>query len=1183
MQKYLLVVYMLFPSILANAQNNIKSWEYWFNADYSTVIRTDIPTSDTFEIDDQIDVSLVGFGLNQISFRFQDETGRWGPLSSAFIVNYPGSGLTIVEKIEYIEYWFDADYKSAVRLEAENTGTLIMEQLIDVSGIDNGLHQLNFRFSDDNGKWSPVSSAFVVVYPGSGIVFIREIKQAEYWFDTNYASSVKTDFSSSDTLRIDELIDVSSLANGLHTVNYRFKDERGIWTPVNSGFFAKFPWSGTVQSSKITEYEYRVEDNSGVAIGGDETTGYTRIKYETPVDTAEIDLIIDLREKPMGNYIIHFRAKDSRGIWGGLQTREITKQAAPVARFSTNTSTICAGSFLQVVNESIDANLWFWDFGDGNTSGEFEPEYIFTQEGDYEVSLTATDSVSGRDSTISHIVTVLPTFNAIETAEICEGEVFEWFGNEYDSEGIYSMVYTASNGCDSIITLQLAVNHVFNVLYSGPGETLDYLINDSFEDVEAGSLGGWIKLYNGTGDANQKVVDNMAKNGIKSLQLEGASSWASEYYKQISGEHEKLVIEGWINVEIFLSGLTGGFGLADKDIGIWGTRTSRLQFYNGRINVTYYPGGLTYDIQSYTPGVWYHIRMEHDLVAKVYSVFINGEKVSGTSGNITTDEFPMHPTIESRQFLLFAGNSGTTKVFFDDLKMYEGTLTEICSNELPFVFGSQSINETGIYTEIFQTVNGCDSIVTLNLVVNQSYDTTENLTICESELPYQFGTQSLTESGEYNEIFSLSTGCDSVVNLKLKVIDCSRICNTLNLRQGWNIFSVNNIPDSTDLTYVFQPLIDNGSLVKIQDELGNSLEDWGIFGGWTNNIGNSKPDEGYKIKVGLNDSIEICGIPVEYPYAIALRQGWNIIGYPQTTPFDGMENIVQQLIDIGSLVKVQDELGSSIEDWGIFGGWQNNIGNFNPGEGYKIKVSTQDTLWIYESYTKSSVLLPVLVATTHFKTEFEGNGVDHMNINLVGLPLNVLKAGDELAVFDGTTCVGAVTILPTHLHCQKVSIVASATDNQGMAGFGEGNPIIIKLWNSQNNQEITLEPEIVKGTSIFTKYETTIANLEKYDATGLEAIPESGLPEINCYPNPFRNEVTIELKLAIDSEVEVEVLTQLGQHVKYVTTKQLLSGELHKFTWNGCNANNQQVSPGIYHLKVNINGKVVHKKVVYSK
>jgi hypothetical protein len=313
-----------------------------------------------------------------------------------------------------------------------------------------------------------------------------------------------------------------------------------------------------------------------------------------------------------------------------------------------------------------------------------------------------------------------------------------------------------------------------------------------------------------------------------------------------------------------------------------------------------------------------------------------------------------------------------------------------------------------------------------------------------------------------------------------------------------------------------------------------------------------------------------------------MNSGWNIIGYPQTKAIDGL-NILQQLIDRGTLLKVQDELGNSVEDWGIFGGWQNNIGNFMAGEGYKVKVSAKDTLWIYDNYPKSTTILPELAATIHFQPEFEGNGVDHMNINLVGLPVNVLRAGDELAVFDNETCVGAVTIMPHHLKNQAVSIVASAMDNEGMPGFTEGSQITLKLWKSDKNQEFALEPEILKGTETYTKHETTVASLEKYATTGLDGIADFGSSEINCYPNPFNDEVNIEIKLENDAEVQVEVFNQAGQKVKILQTERNLVNGNHILKWNGRTEANQKVSSGVYYLKISIDSVPYFKKVVFNK
>ncbi len=47
---------------------------------------------------------------------------------------------------------------------------------------------------------------------------------------------------------------------------------------------------------------------------------------------------------------------------------------------------------LQVINNSLLADFYFWDFGDGSTSYEFEPEYYYTEAGVYDIMLIATSN-----------------------------------------------------------------------------------------------------------------------------------------------------------------------------------------------------------------------------------------------------------------------------------------------------------------------------------------------------------------------------------------------------------------------------------------------------------------------------------------------------------------------------------------------------------------------------------------------------------------------------------------------------------------------------------------------------------------------------------------------------------------------------------------------------------------------
>lgn len=75
--------------------------------------------------------------------------------------------------------------------------------------------------------------------------------------------------------------------------------------------------------------------------------------------------------------------------------------------------------------------------------------------------------------------------------------------------------------------------------------------------------------------------------------------------------------------------------------------------------------------------------------------------------------------------------------------------------------------ESGEYTETYTAANGCDSIVTLRLTINNSvqYSFSES-----AESPYIWNDTEYTETGEYTQTFTAANGCDSVVTLHLDIL-----------------------------------------------------------------------------------------------------------------------------------------------------------------------------------------------------------------------------------------------------------------------------------------------------------------------------------------------------------------------------------------------------------------------------
>ncbi len=163
----------------------------------------------------------------------------------------------------------------------------------------------------------------------------------------------------------------------------------------------------------------------------------------------------------------------------------------------------------------------------------------------------------------------------------------------------------------------------------------------------------------------------------------------------------------------------------------------------------------------------------------------------------------------------------------------------ICSNALPYTWNGQTLTTGGTYTYTTPSlVNGCDSVTTLNLAITPAKTTTENITICATLLPYTWHGQTVTAGGTAVATFttpSLENGCDSIITLNLLVNPTPVVTETITicsdaLPYTWNGQSitaggngvatfVTTLPtgcdSTTTLNLVVNPLINQTQTITI--------------------------------------------------------------------------------------------------------------------------------------------------------------------------------------------------------------------------------------------------------------------------------------------------------------------------------------------------------------------------------
>ena len=164
--------------------------------------------------------------------------------------------------------------------------------------------------------------------------------------------------------------------------------------------------------------------------------------------------------------------------------------------------------------------------------------------------------------------------------------------------------------------------------------------------------------------------------------------------------------------------------------------------------------------------------------------------------------------------------------------LFHDTVT-VCSDELPYLWHGMSLTEAGTREDYHQTVNFCDSIYRLTLVVNPSYHATETASACDYDLPYFWHGQSLTASGVYYDTLATTAGCDSTfaltftVNPSSHTMQADTVCNTA-LPYSWRGRSLmaagtyfDTIPNSFGCDDVFelQLTVNQADLTTLYDTI----------------------------------------------------------------------------------------------------------------------------------------------------------------------------------------------------------------------------------------------------------------------------------------------------------------------------------------------------------------------------
>ncbi|HOD54205.1 MAG TPA: T9SS type A sorting domain-containing protein, partial [Candidatus Cloacimonadota bacterium] len=235
----------------------------------------------------------------------------------------------------------------------------------------------------------------------------------------------------------------------------------------------------------------------------------------------------------------------------------------------------------------------------------------------------------------------------------------------------------------------------------------------------------------------------------------------------------------------------------------------------------------------------------------------------------------------------------------------------------------------------------------------------------------------------------------------------------------------------------------------------------------------------------------------------------------------------------------------------------------------QITINTNDTL-----HPQFVINIIAGINGTHFNPVWTGNAIQPMTIALSGTAINSLplQIADEIAVFDGQYCVGALQILNTNPAGYSIVTSLDNSATPAIDGFTVGNSLQFKLWDAISQTEYAgyeIYADYIAGDSTFTANGSASYHLQAYPvitqniplAEGWNIVSfnvVSNQPNVASVFSPLVNDNQL-VKVQNESGLAFEYLSTLNQWINQINEVQSTEGYYVKVN------NNTNLSSTGYH------------------
>ena len=206
--------------------------QYEFSVDGDTPTVVDVVDGASVNLAQVIPTGSLAPGtLHRVNFRVTDDLGRVGQFTNQYLAIAPVAFDT--NNVTTYEFWVDNDAPTLV--DNVDAPLINISELIATGSLPVGLHYLNVRTSDSQGRTGVAHRvAFIVMSPFQASL-PRTISAAEFWVNVDpgvgngIAIPLPDDGAWDESKEVADTV-LTTIPIGLHRIGFRFQDNTGRWS-----------------------------------------------------------------------------------------------------------------------------------------------------------------------------------------------------------------------------------------------------------------------------------------------------------------------------------------------------------------------------------------------------------------------------------------------------------------------------------------------------------------------------------------------------------------------------------------------------------------------------------------------------------------------------------------------------------------------------------------------------------------------------------------------------------------------------------------------------------------------------------------------------------------------------------------------------------------------------------------